>query len=226
MTTTELSITSENYLKALYHLEHEFGDAAVPLGRLAEDMEVVPGTATAMVKRLAVYGFVDYVPYQGARLTHDGRHLATRVLRRHRLVEAFLVEVLGLDWSDVHEDAEHLEHAISDHLLERIDEFLGRPSIDPHGDPIPDSNGHIRDRGLEPLTACHPGRTYRVARVMNQDQDFLQFVDRNGLRPGQDVTLVSRDHAADSILIDSEQKKGVTMGTAAATKILVEPLGG
>ena len=115
----------------------------IPMGRLATAMGVVPGTATTMVKALADSGLVDYSPRTGVRLTEAGSQLALHVLRRHRLVELFLVRVVGLDWSEVHDEAEELEHVISDKVLEKIDALLGHPQADPHGDPIPTAKGHV-----------------------------------------------------------------------------------
>src|SRR5256885_15044056 len=145
------SITVENYLKQL-DLEHQnASEELVPMGKLATAMGVVPGTATSMVKALADSGLVDYEPRSGARLTRGGEQLALHVLRRHRLVELFLVKVLGLDWSEVHPEAEELEHAISDKVLEKIDALLGRPRVDPHGDPIPTAKGKVVDAHLDSL---------------------------------------------------------------------------
>src|SRR5215213_586226 len=127
------SSTVENYVKQLY-LEQRAPRQLVPMGRLAAAMGVVPGTATSMVKALSDAGLVEYEPRGGARLTRGGEQLALHVLRRHRLVEVFLVKVLGLDWSEVHAEAEELEHAISDKVLDKIDKLLGHPSVDPHGD--------------------------------------------------------------------------------------------
>ena len=131
------SITVENYLKQLYLEQQNKPDELVSMGKLATAMNVVPGTATTMVKALADSGLVEYEPRGGVRLTRGGEQLALHVLRRHRLVELFLVKVLGLDWSEVHPEAEELEHAISEKVLEKIDTLLGNPSVDPHGDPIP-----------------------------------------------------------------------------------------
>ena len=137
------SSTVENYLKAIYKAQAAQPDRGrlVPMGRLAHALSVVPGTATTMVKALAESGLVDYEPYAGVRLTPAGEKLAALVLRRHRLLELFLVKVLGMSWAEVHDEAERLEHAASDKLIDRIDTMLGRPATDPHGDPIPDSTG-------------------------------------------------------------------------------------
>src|SRR3954471_21900408 len=134
------SPTVENYLKAILqaqlHLERRTD--LVPMGQLATALGVVPGTATTMVKTLAESGLVKYEPYTGVRLTAAGEKLAALVVRRHRLIELFLVKVMDMNWTDVHDEAEQLEHAVSDRLIERIDEMLGQPAVDPHGDPIPD----------------------------------------------------------------------------------------
>src|SRR3954454_17612488 len=148
------SITVENYLKQLYLEQQNASEELVPMGKLASAMGVVPGTATSMVKALADSGLVSYEPRFGARLTKAGEQLELHVLRRHRLVELFLVKVLGLDWSEVHDEAEHLEHAVSEKVLERIDAFLGHPSVDPHGDPIPTSKGKVFPQKLQTLSEC------------------------------------------------------------------------
>ena len=150
--------TVENYLKALY-LEQSAADrGVVPMGRLAAAMNVVPGTATSMAKALADAGLVRYEPRAGVRLTSRGEQLALHVLRRHRLLELFLVRVLGLDWSAVHAEADQLEHAVSDAVLDRIDAVLGHPTTDPHGDPIPTATGRVH-RVHEP-----PGPAWPTAR--------------------------------------------------------------
>src|SRR5919198_1573453 len=150
------SSTVENYLKAIYH-----GQSALPrdqrlvsMGHVAAALGVTPGTATTMVKALAESGLVEYEPYSGVRLTAAGEKLAGLVLRRHRLVELFLVQVMGMRWDDVHDDAEQLEHVVSERLIERIDEMLGRPTHDPHGDPIPTAEGTIAPLNLESLLTC------------------------------------------------------------------------
>src|ERR687891_594052 len=138
------SQTVENYLKAIFQAQTALSaDTLVPMGQLASALGVVPGTATTMVKALAESGLVRYEPYAGVRLTPAGEKLAALVLRRHRLIELFLVNVMGMSWDEVHEEAEQLEHAVSDRLIQRIDEMLGHPSADPHGDPIPDPQGLV-----------------------------------------------------------------------------------
>src|SRR6478672_9102234 len=181
--------TVENYLKQIY-LEQQPLPAQdlVPMGKLAAAMAVTPGTATTMIKALADSNLVTYEPRTGVRLTKAGEQLALHVLRRHRLVELFLVKVLALDWSEVHEEAEHLEHAISDKVLEKIDAFLGHPSADPHGDPIPTSKGKVAPQNLQSLAECELAKPVRIARIADQEAAFLQFLHRSGLTPGVSLT--------------------------------------
>jgi DtxR family transcriptional regulator, Mn-dependent transcriptional regulator len=194
------TVTVENYLKRLYLEEHASGEM-VSMGRLASLMGVVPGTATAMVKALADAGLVQYSPRAGVQLTVAGNQLALHVLRRHRLVELFLVRVVGLDWSEVHAEAEELEHVISDKLLERMDTLLGHPTVDPHGDPIPTSAGHVAPSDDESLADCPLDRVVEVTRVLDQEPAFLQFVDRCGLTPGMRWRVVERIAQAESVVV-------------------------
>jgi DtxR family Mn-dependent transcriptional regulator len=218
--------TVENYLKRLY-LEQRSGQggALVSMGRLAAAMGVVPGTATSMVKALSDSGLVVYEPRAGVKLTHSGEQLALHVLRRHRLVELFLVKVLDLDWSVVHGEADALEHAISDRVLERIDALLGHPTVDPHGDPIPTSKGHLHEHPLMSLADCPTGIAQQVARVLDQEPGFLQFIERSGLMPGSTVTVGKRDSAAETVRIRIPRREDVSLGIAAAAKILVDAPG-
>src|SRR3954465_2141613 len=160
------SYTVENYLKAIYQAQSGLADpdALVAMGHLASALGVVPGTATTMVKALADSGLARYEPYAGVRLTPAGEKLAALVLRRHRLVELFLVKVMGMSWTEVHEEAEQLEHAVSDRLIDRIDEMLGRPEVDPHGDPIPSAEGTVDLPAYETLLTCALNERVRVSR--------------------------------------------------------------
>jgi DtxR family transcriptional regulator, Mn-dependent transcriptional regulator len=216
------SSTVENYLKQLYLEQQHAPDQLVSMGRLASVMGVVPGTATSMIKTLADSGLVSYEPRSGVKLTTGGEQLALHVLRRHRLVELFLVKVLGLDWSEVHEEAEELEHAISDKVLERIDTLLDRPSVDPHGDPIPTARGDVRQSPAMSLADCEPGRPVRVARIIDQGPAFLQFVDRCALTPGATVTVNRRDDLAQAVEVRNSRRDAVTLGASVAAKILVD----
>jgi DtxR family transcriptional regulator, Mn-dependent transcriptional regulator len=214
--------TVEDYLKCIL-LEQEGQEGRVSTGQIAARLTLSPGTVTAMLKALADGGLVAYEPYGGVLLTDSGRQLATHVLRRHRLLELFLVEVLGLDWSEVHAEAEQLEHAVSDRLIERMDQMLGSPSVDPHGDPIPTAGGLIPEPEQPSLLSCPLEYTFQVARVVDQSPEFLQLVQRRGLRPGQTVRVLARDEAADTVELELGDGGRLSLGLRAASKILVGP---
>ena len=218
------SSTVENYLKAIYlgaSGAHE-PRRLLAMGQLAATLGVTPGTATTMVKALAESGLVAYEPYAGVSLTGAGEKLAALVVRRHRLIELFLVQFLGFGWDEVHDEAEHLEHAVSDRLIERIDAMLGHPAVDPHGDPIPDSDGVIHMPDLATLLTCATNQPLRVSRVVDQDAAFLRFIEQSHLKPGQPVLVEERDAAADRVTVRTEGAS-LALGQRAASKVLVEP---
>ncbi|MEM7480714.1 MAG: metal-dependent transcriptional regulator [Acidobacteriota bacterium] len=219
--------TVEDYLKCIFLEQQKLPAERVTTGRIASALRVAPGTATAMVKTLDQSGLVSYEPYSGVRLTDSGRQLAAHVLRRHRLVELFLVRILGLDWSEVHAEAEDLEHVVSDRVLERMDEMLGHPSVDPHGDPIPDARGVLEEPERISLVACPTGRPLRVVRVDDQSAEFLRLVERRGLMPGSRLRVESRDAAADTVELvrveSADDEVVVNLGWRAASKIFVAP---
>jgi DtxR family Mn-dependent transcriptional regulator len=216
------SQTVENYLKAIYvaQVPDDEGDL-VPMGQLASALGVVPGTATTMVKTLSESGLVRYEPYMGVRLTPAGERLAVMVLRRHRLIELFLVQVLAMNWSEVHEEAERLEHAVSERLIDRIDEMLGRPAVDPHGDPIPGPAGELNRQSYPDLLNSPIDTPLSVIRVTDQGADFLRFIEQRGLKPGQRIRIEARDPTSDSVTLRSEDGVQTTIGTKAASKLLV-----
>jgi DtxR family transcriptional regulator, Mn-dependent transcriptional regulator len=191
------------------------------MGQLAGALGIAPGTATTMVKALAEYGLVNYEPYNGVRLTDAGEKLAARVLRRHRLIELFLVQVMGMKWDEVHDDAEQMEHVVSDQLIERIDEMLGRPEFDPHGDPIPTADGQLAHRALESLLTCPLHTQVTVARVTDQDAAFLRFIESHNLKPGQRIEVEARDEVSDSVRLKGSDDQRMTIGARAASKLLV-----
>jgi DtxR family Mn-dependent transcriptional regulator len=218
------SSTVENYLKAIYQGQSSLtrDQRLVPMGQVAAALNVTPGTATTMVKALAESGLAEYEPYSGVRLSAAGEKLAGLVLRRHRLVEAFLVQVMGMSWAEVHDEAELLEHVVSERLIDRIDEMLGRPTHDPHGDPIPNPDGAITTKHLENLLTCPVGTALKVTRIADQDPAFLRFIESNELKPGQPVEVESRDAAADSVMLRGKDQRRITIGARAASKLLVE----
>jgi len=218
------SSTVENYLKAIFLGESQLpgGQRLFPMGQLAARLGVAPGTATTMVKTLADAGLVEYEPYNGVRLLPAGAKLAGLVLRRHRLIELFLVQVLGMRWDEVHDDAEQLEHVVSDRLVERIDELLGHPEVDPHGDPIPTRDGEIVARHHDTLLTCPLNVTVTVTRVTDQDAAFLRFLEHHALKPGQTIAVEARDEVSDSVRLRGTADQTITIGTRAASKLLVE----
>jgi DtxR family Mn-dependent transcriptional regulator len=217
------SYTVENYLKAIYQAQgHRVdGPALVPMGQLATALGVVPGTATTMVKALAESGLVEYEPYVGVRLSTAGEKLAALVLRRHRLIELFLVQVMGMSWDEVHDEAEHLEHAVSDRLIDRIDEMLGRPKVDPHGDPIPSGEGLLSAPQYDNLLTCPLHVPMKVTRVTDQDAEFLRFIEKSHLKPGEIVQIEDRDAAADRVTL-RRRDDVIAIGTRAAAKLMVQ----
>jgi DtxR family Mn-dependent transcriptional regulator len=218
------SQTVENYLKAIYQAQVALRDSKelVPMGHLSSALGVVPGTATTMVKALAESGLVRYEPYSGVRLTEAGERLAARVLRRHRLIELFLVQVMGMSWTEVHEEAEQLEHAVSDRVIERIDEMLGHPSADPHGDPIPGPEGTVARLEYDTLLSCPLNTPVTIKRVLDQDPGFLRFIEESDLKPGQTIHIEERDAAADRVRLRGTSERRITVGTRAAAKVLVQ----
>ncbi|MEP4079646.1 metal-dependent transcriptional regulator [Haloferula sp.] len=211
------SSTVENYLKAILRLSDEVAEGAlVPVGKIATALSLTPGTVTTMMKHLGKEGYLDYLPRKGVVLTDAGRKAAVQVLRRHRLIELFLVEVMHLDWAHVHEEAEVLEHVLSDRLVERIDEMLGRPAHDPHGDPIPDAKGVMREDQLKNLSECGPGK-YQLVRVTRDEPEFLSWLQSQGLRPGIGIDVVNRDPLAGIVEIRvDESKAAIRIGEAVA----------
>jgi DtxR family transcriptional regulator, Mn-dependent transcriptional regulator len=217
--------TVEDYLKAILLEEEREPGSPIATGRLATLLAVTPGTVTAMLKTLADSGLVAYEPYAGAHLTTAGRQLALHVLRRHRLIELFLVQVVGLDWSEVHDEADRLEHAVSERLIERMDEMLDRPAVDPHGDPIPTAALKVQALDystLADLRDAAVGARCRVARIADQSPEFLRLVEKVGLRPGKRVRVTARDEAADTLEIELDRGRRASLGLRAAGKIFVE----
>ena len=175
------SLTIENYVKAIYQISAGQDGGPAATGKLAEALGVSPGTVTSMLKTLGETGLAEYAPYEGAQLTEAGRTLALRVLRRHRLIELFLVRTLNLSWDEVHAEAENMEHAVSDLLIDRIDAYLGYPAADPHGDPIPKADGTVAGSPGGRLSKLPAGTRFRVVRVVDQSPEFLRYLTDTGL---------------------------------------------
>lgn len=215
------SLTVENYVKTIYLIAAR-GPAgqAVTTGGIAQALGVSPGTVTGMLKTLSEADLATYTPYEGARLTQAGERLALKVLRRHRLVELFLAQALSMPWDEVHEEAEHLEHAVSDRLVDRVEAYLGFPEVDPHGDPIPRADGSLTEPEGKPLAAQPRGARFRVVRVVDQDSAFLRYLSESGLDLGAEGE-VSENRPESGALTIRLGDRAVALGLEAAGKLLV-----
>lgn len=214
------SLTIENYVKTIYQLSAGEGGQAAATGKVAEALGVSPGTVTSMLKTLSESGLAEYVPYEGARLTDAGRMLALRVLRRHRLIELFLVRTLKLSWDEVHEEAENMEHAVSDLLVDRIDAFLNFPATDPHGDPIPKADGTVAGSTGRCLSQLAVGERFRVVRVIDQSPDFLRYLTETGLQLDATGTVVVNRSESGTITIEVAGQQ-TTLAHNIADRLLV-----
>ena len=195
-----LTRSVEDYLKAIYQLSPE--GRAASTSEIAHLLALSPPSVTGMVKRLSEHGLLEHVPYRGVQLTDEGRRAALRMVRRHRLIEAYLVEFLGYSWDTVHEEAERLEHAVSDTMVERMATALGHPEVDPHGDPIPTADGSIHELACTPLSDIPVGETVEIHRVHESQPERLRYIASLGLRPGVRVTVVDRQPFDDLVTIE------------------------
>src|ERR1700704_6071156 len=178
------SAVQEDYLKALFRISGG-AETVVPNARLAEEMGVSPGSVSEMLAKLALRGFIIHDPYRGARLTPDGLKVAVEMIRHHRLIETYLVRALGYGWDEVHEEADRLEHSISELLEERMWQALGQPAFDPHGDPIPAPDGTLVEHPTVPLQSATAGSQVWVSRISDRDPAKLRAGERIGLTPGR-----------------------------------------
>jgi DtxR family Mn-dependent transcriptional regulator len=214
------SLTVENYVKAIYTIGLENEGKLTATGQLAAALGVSPGTVTSMLKTLSESNLATYTPYEGVRLTAAGNALALRMLRRHRLIELFLVKTLNLSWDEVHEEAEHMEHAVSDWLVDRMDAALNFPQTDPHGDPIPRRDGSIEPRETRALSDCDAGISFSLVRVIDQSPEFLRFLSSAGITLGSKGMV--KANRPDAGVIAIQLPAGETMlGLEAARKLLV-----
>jgi DtxR family Mn-dependent transcriptional regulator len=195
-----LTRSVEDYLKAIYQLSPEGRPAST--SEIAHLLALSPPSVTGMVKRLSEHGLLDHIPYRGVQLTDEGRLAALRMVRRHRLIEAYLVEFLGYSWDTVHEEAERLEHAVSDTMVERMAGALGNPSVDPHGDPIPAADGSIQELACTALSDVPVGETVEISRVHESVPERLRYIASLGLKPGVHVTVVDRQPFDELVTIE------------------------
>jgi len=195
----------ENYIKAIYKLADR--KERVTTSLLSENLQVSSPSVTEMIKKLSESGIVSYTPYKGVQLTPAGKRKALRIVRRHRLWELFLVEVLKYRWDEIDEEAERLEHITSDRLEERLDAFLGYPKFDPHGDMIPTAEGKINQPEYLPLSECAPGTTATVARVSDADSGILQHLSKLGIELKKDIVIGDRFEFDGSMMITVDGKQ-------------------
>lgn len=214
--------TVEDYVKAIFKLQQDSPTGEATVARIAATLGVTKGSVTAMTTKLREAELVRSRRYGGISLTESGRALALDVVRRHRIIEVFLVEKLGLDWSEVHEEAERLEHAISKRVLDKLDAFLGHPSIDPHGSPIPNADGVVTEQSLGSLSSLSVGESGVIARLWDRDSTFLAFSGEHGLTPGREVFVVGRTDAHLTIALEPGQQGSFDINTQWAEWIQLE----
>lgn len=208
--TLPLSRSTEDYLKTIYKLEAQSGAAMT--SAIADALEIAPPSVSGMVKRLSESGLLQHVPYRGVQLTDAGRQAALRMLRRHRILEAYLIDRLGYRWDNVHDEAERLEHAVSDDLIERMATALGDPKFDPHGAPIPTAIGEMEQPELVSMNDFEVGQTAYVRMVSDQKPDRLRFLASLGLKPGTRFTVVSRQPFNGPITIRLDEDRDEVVG--------------
>jgi len=220
MVVSPTSAAVQDYLKVLYLLESR-GEAPVTISALGERLDVRPASASAMVTRLADEGLVEHARYGDVRLTGDGRRLALAVVRRHRLLETLLVRELGMSWDEVHDEAEALEHVVSEHLLEHIAAKLGEPTRDPHGDPIPSADCVLAEDLTQVLEGLPVGTRARLVRVLDTTPELLAYLDELGIAPGDELEILGAEPFGGSlrILVRGEER---SLGRLAAQALTVE----
>lgn len=182
----DLSTSLGDYLKTIWRVA---GSGPAATGDIARELGVTAPSVTGMLVRMRTLGLVSYQPYKGAELTDQGRREVMRLLRRHRILETFMIEQLGFGWDEVHVEAERMEHAMSDEFTDRLARYLGHPSFDPHGDPIPRSDGSLPDSPATPLASVAIGAKFRVYRVLAQDRETLSYLTGLGIEPGCDLLV-------------------------------------
>ncbi len=219
----QISNTEENYLKAIYHLSEDAQDKNTSTNILAEKLGIKPASVTSMLKKLKTKALINYEPYAKIELTQLGSTKAIEIIRKHRLWEVFLVNTLGFSWDEVHEVAEQLEHIQSPKLINKLDAFLLYPTTDPHGDPIPDAKGEIHSINKENLSEVETTEHYQVVSVNDNSSEFLQFLISSGIGLSTTFKLVHRHDFDQSILIELNNNKRLTLSKSAASHIQVVP---
>ncbi|WIV67453.1 metal-dependent transcriptional regulator [Natrialbaceae archaeon AArc-T1-2] len=215
----ELSPVAQDYLKAIFHLEEEYG-RPVRTVEIADAVGVTSPSVTNMVETLDERDLVEYTPYKGVELTEEGETVVLNLVRKHRLLETFLTECLDVPWTDVHREADRLEHHVSDELADRLADFLGDPATDPHGDPIPGADLTVADeRSYTPLTAYDIGETVVVERVPDRDHDVREYLFEHGLEPGTELALEAVTPVGIVDVVPDDADNSVAIPTQVARRI-------
>lgn len=214
------SFTEENYIKAIYKLSAN-GTQEVNTNAIAEALDTKAASVTDMLRKLSSKGIADYVKYRGVTLTENGERVALQIIRKHRLWEVFLVEKLKFNWDEVHDVAEELEHINSDLLVKRLDEFLGYPKFDPHGDPIPSENGEINQKQQKLLADMEVNASGIVVGVNDSQPLFLQYLDKMGIYLGAKIKVIDRIPYDNSLEINLENKKNIVVSSEVSKNIFL-----
>ena len=216
------SSTEENYLKSLYNLANAQGE--VNLSDLAASLQVSLPTANSMVKSLQKSGWVLYEKYKPVTLTKEGQKTAALIIRKHRLMEMFLVKVMNFGWEEVHEVAEQIEHIHAPKFFERMDQMLGFPTVDPHGSPIPDPHGKVTPLSFTPLSFAKPGQKVQLAALTNSSTEFLEFLNGRNLSLGTQLTILSKETYDQSMVVSYTGHPSETLSEKVCERLLVRVL--
>jgi len=215
-----ISLTEENYVKALFNLSNESGE--VNVNELSKGLQIKMPTVTSMMKTLAKKKLVHYESYKPLRLTEKGKKEAGLIIRKHRLTEMFLVEKMGFGWENVHEIAEQVEHIHSPDFFQKMDELLGFPKIDPHGEPIPDRNGKMIWREYNKLSDCNVGETVKLSAVINTSPDFLKFLNNREMRLGLKIKIKSVEPFDKTMVVSYGKRPSEALSHTVCDRLLVE----
>lgn len=215
-----MTFSEENYLKAIYHLHVNFDDE-ISTNAIAEKMDTKASSVTDMLKKLAEKGLVNYIKYQGVSLTNEGKLYAKMIVRKHRLWEVFLVDKLEFSWDEVHDVAEQLEHIKSEKLINKLDDFLGNPKEDPHGDPIPDANGMIIKVDKKLLSEIEIGQKVICVGVKDTSSEFLQYLDKQKIALGSAIEIISKEDFDASLQLSVDQR-ALTVSNKIACNLFVK----
>jgi DtxR family transcriptional regulator, Mn-dependent transcriptional regulator len=215
-----LSQTEENYIKAIFSLSERDKNFETSTNKIAAKIKTKPPTVTNMLRNLKTKKLITYEKYKNVQLTSEGKKVAYQIVRKHRLWEVFLYEKLKFSWDEIHEIAEQLEHTVSDKLTDKLDEFLGFPAVDPHGDPIPDKNGKLIKLDVQALSVVGRKKKFTIANLSNSSDEFLKYLDKIGLSIGDGLEIMDKEEFDKSIII-KHKKRLMTLSDEVAKNILV-----